>query len=90
MPQIHCWIVFILQLCCKSQPKLRKKAALLTRDIAAVCIGLRTAIMVDYMPLTAAAMLAILAKAETQAATLQQAPCNILQASIPMSPTMRA
>ena len=46
--------------------------------------------MVDYMPLTAAAMLAILAKAETQTATLQQAQRNIFQAQIPMLHTMRA
>ena len=75
-----CWAVHTLQLCCKTQPKLRKKAALLARDIAVVCIGLRTAIMIDYMPLTAAAMLAILVKAEIQAATLQQAQCNVFQA----------
>lgn len=46
--------------------------------------------MVDYMPLTAAAMLAILAKAETQAATLQQAQCNKFNISIPMSYMMHA
>lgn len=83
MPGIYCWNAHTLQLCCKNQPKLRKNAALLARDIAAVCIGLRSAIMVDYMPLTAAAMLAILAKAETQAATLQHSQCKLYQATIP-------
>lgn len=40
--------------------------------------------MMDYMPLKAAAMLAILAKAESQAATLQQSPCELLQTTAPM------
>lgn len=69
----------VLQLYCKHQPKLRKKAAVLARDIAAVCIGLRTAVMIDYMPLTASAMLAILAVAETQAGILQQCLCKLSQ-----------
>ena len=64
---------------------------MLARDIAAVCIGLRMAVMIDYMPLTASAMLAILAAAETQAATLQQCPCKlpgILHCKNPLSLTI--
>ncbi|KAL0023044.1 hypothetical protein WJX79_004025 [Trebouxia sp. C0005] len=51
---------------CIKQPRLRKNAAVLARDIAAVCTGLRAAIMVDYMPLSSSTMLAILADVQAQ------------------------
>lgn len=55
---------------------------MLARDVAAVCMGLRAAVMVDYVPLTASAMLTILAVAEMQATTLQQCQCKLFQAMI--------
>ncbi|DBA97233.1 TPA: biogenesis of lysosome-related organelles complex 1 subunit 1 [Trebouxia sp. C0004] len=55
-----------LQEACTKQPKLRRNAAVLARDIAAVCMGLRAAIMVDYMPLSSSTMLAILADVQAQ------------------------
>lgn len=70
----------VLQQYCIKQPKLRKKAALLARDIAAVCLQLRAAIMVDYMPLRAVDMLGILAAAESHATALKHCACKLLQA----------
>jgi len=65
-----------LQEACTKQPRLRKNAAVLARDIAAVCAGLRAAIMVDYMPLSSSTMLAILADVQAQCVDPKQ--CMLL------------
>ncbi len=67
---------FGLQEACTKQPRLRKNAAVLARDIAAVGTGLRAAIMVDYMPLSSSAMLAILADVQAQCVDPKQ--CMLL------------
>lgn len=61
-----------LQDACTNQPRLRRNAAVLARDIAAVCTGLRAAVMVDYMPLRSSTMLAILADTQAHTAAPQQ------------------
>lgn len=61
-----------LQDACTNQPRLRRNAAVLARDIAAVCTGVRAAIMVDYMPLPSSSMLAILADAQAHTPCPQQ------------------
>ena len=77
----------VLQQYCLKQPKLRKQAALLARDIAAVCLQLRAAVMVDYMPLRALDMLAILAAAESQATALEKLTCKLLPAPVAFLPS---
>lgn len=59
-------IVKCVKEACTKHPRLRRNAAVLARDIAAVCTGLRVAIMVDYMPLSSSTMLAILADVRAQ------------------------
>lgn len=49
-----------MQAATAKQPGLRKNAAVLARDIAAVWTGLRAAVMIDYMPVTRSSMSAIL------------------------------
>ncbi len=77
----HTWIVpdrvtLLVQKACAKQASLRKNAAILARDIAAVYTGLRTAVMVDYMPLSTSSMLAILADVQAQEASRDSSECT--------------
>ena len=73
-------LCLILQDACRKNPKLHKNAAVLARDIAAVCTGLRGGVMVDYMPLSSSMMLTILSDVQSQQVTSWQFQCKLASA----------
>ena len=69
--------ILLLQDACKKQTNLRKQAATLIRDIAAVCMGLRGGVMMDYVHIKSSVMLNILADIQSQQKPAQDFKCKL-------------
>ena len=61
---------------------------MLARDIAAVLVGVRAAVMIDYIPMSAADMLAIIDDILTHATARHQTACKLKPVACEHTPSL--